>query len=277
MEIEEFIIYTRDGLKLHSEHFVAEKPRAVICLVHGFGEHLGRYHELMKFFNAENIASLAMDLRGHGKSGGLRGHAPGHSLLMSDIEELLKAARAEYTESPIFLYGHSLGGGLTLQYILHNNTNELSGFIASSPWIRLAFEPPKWKEKVGGLASKIAPRIRLDSNLNIKALCRDPDVVSAYEEDPLVNLKISARLYEIAKNAGTDTLAHSGSLKLPGLLFHGSADQITDHRATEHFANNHPDDVKFHLLENFYHEAHHDPGKENVLHMIRDWVYEMTK
>lgn len=272
MESEELSLYTKDGLKLYVTRSLIKNPKAVLCIVHGFSEHIGRYKEFMDRLASLKVACVGMDLRGHGRSEGLRGHAPGIALLMSDIEELMKSCRSEYTDTPMFLFGHSLGGGVVLRYIVHENVNELSGFISSSPWIKLAFDPPAWKIQAGKVASSFLPKLRLESNLNPEHLSRDKKTVEDYRNDPLINSKISARLYQIIEKSGEQLLSHAEDLKIPGLIYHGSDDKITSQIASELFFENHRNSVEYHHLNNVYHEPHQDLDKEKIFDIINSWI-----
>ena len=139
------IINGRDGLELFVHFWKTEDPKGLLCIIPGYSEHGGRFRHVAEFLTAKQITVMAIDSRGHGKSKGLRGHTPSLDHMLDDIEEALKLARSEYNEIPIFLLGQSMGGNLVLNYVLRKPTNELSGFVASSPWLQLAFEPPKWK------------------------------------------------------------------------------------------------------------------------------------
>lgn len=270
MAKEEIIISSKDGLTLYGEAWHLEKPKAVICIVHGFGEHIGRFADLMDYLNNAGYVCVGIDLRGHGKSEGLKGHAASLELLLSDIEELLKAARADYTEIPMFLLGHSMGGNLVLNYAIREEANELSGVIASAPWLRLAFEPPAWKVKIGKIASRIIPRFRQDSELNPEHLSKERKAVEAYENDPLVNLKISARLFEIMTKASDYALENAHKIKVDALLYHGLADKIIAYSGTKEFAEKAK--MPFHGLENVYHEPHNDTEQEEVKKLIDSWI-----
>ncbi|HSR88425.1 MAG TPA: alpha/beta fold hydrolase, partial [Pontiella sp.] len=148
MEHVKFEIITSDGLKLFGQEWKPDGAiRAVVCLIHGLGEHSGRYDHMAKAFNRAGYAMIAFDLRGHGRSEGRRGHAPGYAALMSDIGKLLEETAGRYPKLPCFLYGHSLGGNLAIYYGLKKHP-DLAGIVASGPLLRLAYNPSQWKNGI---------------------------------------------------------------------------------------------------------------------------------
>ena len=267
-----FTINTQDGLKLHGQGWapVAE-AKAVVCLVHGLGEHSGRYDPMAEAFSQAGYALLAFDLRGHGRSEGRRGHAPGYAALMSDIEKLLQEAAGRYPHLPCFLYGHSLGGNLAIYYVLNNRPN-LAGIIASAPLLRLAYNPSQWKS--GMLRGMRALRINLSirSGLDDTALSRDLNVVRNYRNDPLTHDLISARLAMDMLRYGEWNLNHASEFSLPLLLMHGDGDRITSAAATAEFAKKADRFCTLKIWEGFNHELHNEPEKQGVFDYVLEWM-----
>jgi len=145
MKHSEFKFKTFDGLLLFAQSWQPKnQTKAVVCLVHGMGEHSGRYTYLVDRLIQTGYTVLTFDLRGHGRSPGQRGHTPSYEALLQDISSLLEVANERFPQRPSFLYGHSLGGNLVLNYVLRRQT-QLKGVIATDPWLRLAFEPPRFK------------------------------------------------------------------------------------------------------------------------------------
>ena len=264
-------LLSKDGLKLFYRAWLVEQPDAVLCIIHGLAEHSGRYEHIAQFFVDNNISVYVMDLRGHGKSEGKRGHAKSYDLLLNDIEELMKQARSEYTETPIFLMGHSLGGNLVGNFIIKENVNELAGFILSSPWVRLAFEPPQWKANLAKKVAGILPSLTQSNELNTSDISRDPAVVQAYDEDPLVHGKISVRLFVDCYSNGMKLLETEKQIKIPGLVFHGTADKITDPKASEQFAAK-CEKMEFVAFEGSYHETLNDLDQQKVKDTMLEWL-----
>jgi alpha-beta hydrolase superfamily lysophospholipase len=265
------------GLTLHAQCWSANHPpKAVIALVHGAGEHIGRYAHVAHFFNERNIALMGYDQQGHGQSGGRRGHIVSADSLLNDAGLLLDAVHQRFPGVPVFLWGHSMGGNVALNYLLRKKTT-LAGAVISSPWIQLAFRPPAVKVWAGKLVSRLAPALSLANGLDTGFLSRDPEVVKAYEADPLVHDKVTAGggtlLMHLAEYLDTAV----ADLPLPLLLVHGSADKITSAEATRAFALRAKGDVTFREWPGLYHELHNEPEKETYLRFVFEWMAEKGK
>lgn len=275
--IEYFDILTRDGLTLKGKKMISESnsgdlPKAILCIVHGFGEHQERYHHVGEALNEKNIIVYSFDLRGHGKSEGKRGHAKRYSYLIDDVEELLIFAREEYNNTPIFLMGHSFGGHIVANFLLQKITSEITASIISSPWLKLAFEPPAFKIKLAMMMSKIYPAYSDTSEMDVSRLSRDSQVVDSYTKDPLVVKSISAGLFSGIIAASKTIIDNASNLKIPTLLYHGTADEIISIEGSEQFAKNSNKQLTFRKLNGVYHEPHNDTGKEKVIEMIIEWI-----
>lgn len=271
-ERENYTLTAKDGTALTGYEWLVDEPKAVICMVHGLGEHMGRYHHVAEYFNDKGFAFYGFDLRGHGLSEGKRGHTPSFDMLLDDIEELLMYARAEFNDAPIFLFGHSLGGNLVTNYILRKNINELQGAIVSSPWLRLAEEPPKGKVKLANFMSGLWPSYAESNNLDVSMLTNVDEVNQAYKNDPLVHDKISARMFVECYQNGLWALAHADRNKIPILMYHGTDDQITSAEASNEFAKSLNDNITYTQWEGIRHEPHNDLNKDEVLAAVVQWV-----
>ena len=284
MQHIEFTRKSSDGLDFFFQGWQPEPaPRGVVCLVHGLGEHSGRYVHVAAALNAAGYAVLGFDLRGHGKSGGPRGHAPAYDTLMDDIGRLLDEAAARFPNLPRFLYGHSLGGNLVLNYALRRCSGQalrgnpqIAGVISTSPAIRTAIPPPALQLALGKLMYSIKPAMQMPNGLALDGLARDPEVIRAYASDPLVHNKISVRLALDMLQAGEWALAHAAEFPLPLLLVHGTADKLTSAAASQEFASRAGANCTLKLWEGFYHETHNEPEKAEVLGFMIDWLRAHT-
>jgi alpha-beta hydrolase superfamily lysophospholipase len=272
----EFTRQALDGTQLYFQGWEPEtSPRAAVCLVHGLGEHSGRYAHVGLRLNDAGFSLLGFDLRGHGRSGGPRGHTSSYDTILDDISRLVDEAAALFPGQPRFLYGHSMGGGLVLNYALRRRPS-LAGVIATSPWLRLALAPSPAKLALARATGHLLPTFTQSNGLNPADLSRDPEVVRAYESDPLVHGRISSRLAVSVLDAGEWALAHAAEFALPLLITHGSADRITSAEASREFARHVSGDSTFRLWEGFYHETHNEPEKAQVLGFMADWLREHT-
>ncbi|RKX39540.1 MAG: alpha/beta hydrolase [Verrucomicrobia bacterium] len=268
----EFTIESFDGLKLHGQRWEPEaEPAAVVCLVHGLGEHCGRYGHVAEAFNQAGYALVSFDLRGHGRSEGKRGHAPNYTALMDDIFQLLETAKEHYPDVPVFLYGHSLGGNLVIHYALRR-LPKLAGVIATSPLFRPAVKPPRWKMALLRSMVGLRPSLSISSGLETAALSRDSEVLQAYREDPLTHDRISARLAIDMLRNGEWNMAHATDLPCPLLLMHGNADRITSAKASREFALRADAACTLKIWDGFFHELHNDPENKKVLTYLLDWL-----
>ena len=271
-EIENFTLTAKDGTSLYGREWLVENPTAALCLVHGLGEHIGRYEHVAQFFNENGISFFAFDLRGHGHSEGKKGHTPSHDMFLDDVEELLMYARAEYNDIPLILYGHSLGGNIVSNYILKKNVNELAGAIISSPWLSLAQEPPSWQINLARMVSGFLPSLTQSNQLDINQLTHDDQVNLAYKKDPLVHDKISTKLFTECYREGLWALENAHKNKIPLLIYHGSDDAITSAEGSKTFAENAGENVTYTRWEKSKHEPHNDVEKHEVLEKNLDWI-----
>lgn len=245
--------------------------RGVVVVVHGFGEHSGRYAKyIVPMLLDLGLSVVQYDNIGHGKSGGKRGHCPSYDALLDILNQMVKKAQEHYPNLPLFLYGHSMGGNLVLNYALRFTT-PIEGIIASSPYLRLAFRPPFWKMALGKLLLRIFPSITMPSGLDPNGISRIPGEVADYKSDPLVHDKVSPTYSFPVMDAGEWAIAHAHQLKVETLLMHGTADPIIDYRGTEDFYQN-TKKAELKRFEGGYHELHHDECQDEMLAVVRNWL-----
>ena len=181
-----------DGLCFYAQCWQPDtRPKAVVCLVHGLGEHSGRYAQLGAFLSHHGYALFAFDLRGHGQTEGQRGHTPEHDALLADVTSALAEASRSFPACPTFLYGHSLGGVIVLNYALRQRP-ALAGVVATSPALRLAAKPSPAKMAAAKVMDRLLPTVSMSNGLDRNGLSQDQAVVQAYATDPLVHDRISS-------------------------------------------------------------------------------------
>ena len=235
------------------------------------GEHSSRYAHVAAALGAAGYVTLTFDQRGHGKSQGARGDAATYDEQMDDIKRLLAEAGERYPALPRFLYGHSMGGNLALNYALRRRT-PLQGVIATGPWLRSAFDPPAWRVRTGRALYKVRPALRQPSGIDVTAVSRDPAVVQAYRADPLIHDRIALRMYFSCTDAGVWALEHATEFSLPLLLMHGSADRLTSAPASREFAAKIKDGCTYKEWEGLFHEIHNEPEQQQVFAVMCDWL-----
>ena len=272
MKHNEFKFKTFDGLTLFGQSWQPdEQPRAAICLVHGMGEHSGRYVQLAARLAGAGYFLLSFDLRGHGRSECPRGHTPSYEALMNDIDSFLKKTKQDFSPIPIFLYGHSLGGNLVLNYVLRQKP-QIRGIVATSPLLRIAYRVPSLKLLLAKITNHIWPSYCQSSGLEVGALSREVKIVQDYQEDPLVHDRISARMFLSVYQAGQWALMEASEFLLPLLLMHGGGDRITSVKASREFADKVKENGTLKIWDGLYHELHHEPEKEEVFQFLIHWL-----
>ncbi len=247
--------------------------KALICVVHGFGEHIGRYDQFAGFWNTNQIGVMGFDLRGHGRSGGKRGDTPSMKAFWEDIRQFLALASSKFPDVPLFLYGHSMGGNLVANYVLEKKPDYLKGVIMTSPWLRLAFSPPALKVFLGQIVEKIYPQYTEKSTMDTAGLSRDLEVVKAYKTDPLAHKNITVRLFGTITLGGKRAIDEASNFSLPLLLMHGKADPVTSMWASQEFGKK----VQQELITEKYwegclHELHNELNRDEILALILEWL-----
>lgn len=243
-------------------------PRFVVGIVHGMGEHADRYKHVAEYFVSQGATALAIDQRGHGRTGG---SLPHFDILVEDIERLENYLHEAYPNVPVFLYGQSLGGSIVANYVLRKK-NRLTGAISMSPLFRTTFPPPAWKLAVAKALGKWWPGLTLSTAIQPKDLSRDPQAVQAYIEDPMVHQRVSAVLGLSMLHSGQWAVDHAGELKTPMLLMHGTLDRITSHEASQEFANRSNSRCTWVSWPGLYHDMHCEPEQEQVLGRVAQFI-----
>lgn len=276
MEHNEYSWRSKTGLTVYGQSWLVENPKAVVGIIHGMGEHSSRYNYLTDALTNAGISVVAYDQIGHGKTGGKRGHVSDYNMLLGCVGELTSKMVELVPAKPTFLFGHSMGGNVLLNYLIKRNP-KISGAIVSAPWLKLAFDPPAIQVSLAKLVSGILPGLVQSSKLDVNAISKDPKEVQRYVNDPLVHDKISTAFFVGVHGQGLWALEHANELKTPVLLYHGTADKLTSHDASKEFAAKANGAVTFRSLDGFYHESHNEPEREELFKMIIDWISAHSK
>ncbi len=260
------------GTSIWYQRWRPEGPKAAIALAHGLGEHSGRYGNVVGFLGPRGYALYGLDLRGHGHSGGQRGHVERFDDYTADYGRLVGLVRAEEPGLPVYLYGHSLGGLIALRYAI-DHPEGLAGVIGSGPALRRRFDVPLPKLLLAGLLSALWPTFTLRSGLPAEQLSHDPQVVAAYRADPLVHDLVTPRLYTEVTSAYAQMLVDAPRLKVPCLLLQAAEDALVDPESTRQFHERLAvQDKTLHVYEGFRHEGHNEPGRGCWLGDLAAWL-----
>lgn len=249
-----------------------DEMRASLLLVHGLGEHSGRYKHVAKHCTGRGFAIYALDHYGHGKSDGHKGHVQKFSVYLDGVTALLDRIKQEQAGKPIFLVGHSMGGLISATYLL-NNQADFAGCVLSGPALKTDAAPPAIVLAFNRLLSILvptAPVIQLDAS----AVSRDPDVVRTYMTDPLVfHGKYTSRLISEMTSTMHDALARTADIRLPLMLMHGEDDALTSPSGSrEMFENAGSEDKTLKIYPGLYHEIFNEPEQDQVLADMSDWL-----
>lgn len=262
------------GLGLYYQSWQPDGPiRGVVVIVHGHGEHSGRYQHVVNHLVSRGFALYALDHRGHGRSPGQRGHVNSMADYRGDVAALVQLAGVAHPRSPLFILGHSLGGLITLDYILHHPEG-LRGAIVSAPAVGSVGVSPILLH-ISRLLSRIWPTFSLETGLEVQAISRDPEEVRKYQNDPLVHGKGTARLATVVMDTAVYCQNHAHTLQLPLLMIHGTADSITAPADSRRFFDNVAGPDKTYIAyDGGYHESHNDIHYKQVVADLSAWLVE---
>ncbi len=262
---------TSDNIKIHAYDWHIEKPKAVFCLVHGFGEHCERYHHVAAEFNKNGYAMIGYDRRGHGKSGGKRGHTTGLDAFLDEITELQNQATQRYPGVPVCMYGHSMGGNLTLNYILKRKPNIVCA-ITTGTWVQLTDEVNGVLKGVLRGINKIYPSFSQTVPLDASKISSMPEEAKKYADDPLNHGEMTAATAVTMFDAAKYLENYKSLFPVPLLMMHGGNDRIINIAYSRLFAEQVKGDVTFKEFPDQAHEIHYDRTRAEVFATTMDWL-----
>lgn len=263
-----------DGAKLDLTRYTADNSASnLLIITHGYGEHQGYYVEMAKYFNGQGFDILTYDLRSHGKSDGKKGDVKAFDYFISDLSEIVKSEFYNSQAQNIFLLGHSMGGNITLNYLLKNPKSKVKKAVITSPLLRLAFDPSSIKLILAKIAVKIVPGLVMPGELEIEELSNDSDFKIKFKNDPLTYDKISPRFYFTMKDAGLNALKNAEILNHKCLLVHALKDKITSAAASEEFASKVPQFCSLKILhDNHKHVIFSESDKQNFFREFLEYL-----
>jgi alpha-beta hydrolase superfamily lysophospholipase len=258
-------LYYQAWLPIHS------RPRAVLVNLHGLGDHSGLYSNLASHFPARGTAIYAYDMRGNGRSPGQRAYLGSWKEYRGDLDAFLGRVREWEPGRPVFLLGNSLGGLVVLDYVLHQ-PRQVDGVIAAAPVLGDVGVPPVLMA-LGRVMSRVLPRFSLNVGMDLTGLSREPSIIEAVLADPLFHRRGTARLSTEVTAAIRRVHQLAGSLSLPLLILHGSADRMVPPDGSRtFFAKVQCPDREFREYPGAYHGLFADLGFEEVLSDLEGWI-----
>jgi acylglycerol lipase len=264
-------VASRDGTRIAYRAWPKSQAAVTFAVVHGLGDHSGRYAGFADAMAARGMGTFAMDLRGHGASEGQRGHVDSWSQWLDDIGVFIGLVET-HAGGEVVPVGHSFGGAAMLSAALDRRLRGARRFVVSSPALKAKVAVPQWKINLGEMASRVMPRLALSNEVDPGSISRIPEVVSAYKADPLVHPKISSRMYTEWQRATQEILRRAGEIKLPFLILAGTADQLIDPAGSEELHRRAPAMSELRMLPGRYHEPFNDVGSAEVFDLIVEWL-----
>lgn len=271
---------TQRGVPGPSLYLVRVRPeppvRATIGIIPGYADHAGRYAHVQDLWADRGLASVAIDLRGHGRAAGARGYCDRFGEFLDDAGELSRVVRTDASGGPCFLFGHSFGG-LVATLSTVQSPSPWRGLVLSAPFFGLALAVPKAKVLLGRVASRLVPHLGIPSGLAGKDLTHDPVRGAGYDNDPLVFKKATARWFTEAQAAQTEALARAGELRLPLYETFGENDPVAKNAAGRSFFDRVAStDKTWNERKGALHEVLNEPDWKDLATSIAEWVIART-
>lgn len=256
---------TRDGNRLHRLDWPVAGARRTALIVHGLGEHAGRYERVARWLNERGLAVCAYDLYGHGRSSGPRGHLATDSQFVDHLAEMLATLAG-----PVILIGHSLGGLISSSAIAHDRVRP-AGLVLSSP--ALAVPTRAWQRAALAVLPRWAPNLTLGNGLEPAFLSHDPKIVQAYRDDPLVHDRICARLGGFVAGEGERVRERAASWPVRTLLLYAGTDRLVDPAGSDAWSAKAPRSLATsRRFDSLYHEIFNEPDAAPVFKALGDWL-----
>lgn len=278
MQDNEFYIQSGSGEQIYGKCWVPDQsPLAAMAVLHGIVDHTSRYEDFAKYFIRYRIAVIGLDLPGHGRSSGRRGHVKGLSYILNHIHQLMLETRRRFIDIPIILYGHCMGGNFILNYALRHSSREIRGMIISSPWIGASTILVHGPGILNRMLGKLHDSLQLTVDLDPMELTHDPFTGMNHLDDPIKHDKISMRLYNELLASSHWIRENVGKISYPVLIQHGNEDRITSWKTSSDLAENMKDKVTLKIWEGMRHELHHEKEKEQVLKYLLVWILKILE
>lgn len=275
----EDVLRVEDGAALFRRAWLPPEPERVLLVVHGFGEHSGRYEDLARWFARRGFAVHAYDQRGHGRSPGPRGHVDRFDRLLDDLGRLRDAVSGDHPGLPLALVGHSMGGLVGTAFVCARQP-DIDCLVVSGPALALSPDVSPMRLRLARWLRRVWPRLALEAGLDVEALSRDPEVVRRYVEDPLVHGRISAAFAAGMMDAQDAVGRSAERVHVPMLLLHGESDALCPVEGSRSFHRALPHDrvagSRLVTYPELRHEIFNEPERETVYRDLLDWLDART-
>jgi len=260
------------GARLFFRCREVEKSRGRLLAVHGLGEHSGRLERVAASASRARLDFFALDLRGHGRSPGRRGHASSFDRLLADLDRLRRRTGNGESQRPTFLLGHSLGGLIVGRYVQEFGFPGLAGSVLVAPFVDLVMRPQAWKVRLGGLADRLVPALTLDAEIRPEMLFRSPEEQAEYRKDPLVHHRVSARLWGEMRRQADILVRRAEQSRTPILFQLPGDDRVVSTAASRELATRFSGDTRVIEYANAFHDLYRDPSADEAATDLVEWI-----
>lgn len=273
-QLHTLVFPTEAGVTHRADH---KEPSMAVVLVHGAGDHSGRYGHVVRALTSRGIPVVTGDLPGAGLTSGLPGHVDSFDEYLDAVEQWVKQATELATHGRVVLLGHSMGGLIAVRYLQErlSRTPQVIAAVLSSPCLRLAIEVPGWKKGLAAVLDAATPRLRMSSGLSASLVSRSPEVVQAYADDPHCGIPVSVRWYRELTRAMEQARAQAERVRVPVLLMQAGQDLLVDAGAAEPFFRRLPLGGKYVEYPECYHELFNEPEQGEVLQEMTEWLAQL--
>lgn len=260
------------GVEIFKRAWIPDTIQCVCIIAHGLGEHSARYEHVAHALVEKDMACFALDHRGHGRSGGKKGHILRFEEYENDLETLHQEVRERFQDMPVFLIGHSMGGLISTCYAI-NRGQGLAGLILSSAALRVDVDEPAIKLAIGRLFSKVLPSITMSNGLDPEFISHDPEVVQKYKDDPLVHDRVSARWFTEFQRAISKVHQMAHQINIPLLVMQSGDDKLVNPAGAREFHDRlTAEDTALQYWDEFYHEMFNEKEKQKPISFMIEWI-----
>jgi alpha-beta hydrolase superfamily lysophospholipase len=269
---EEGFINSADHLRLYWQRYTPPAPRATVLVLHGGGDHSGRYPAITTALVRAGLEVALVDFRGHGQSDGRRWHVDGFGDYLADLDAFVAKVRADGPKGKLFVVAHSQGALVTALWAL-GHPGALDGYVLSSPYFRLALKPPLAKVLGAKLMGKVVPWLPVKTGLDVKDLTSDTDLQRWTDRDPLYGRATTPRWFDESNKAQVEVLRRAGEFQAPLLVLAGGADPIADASAARAFVDAaRSTDKRLEVYEGFRHEIFNERERDRPIGEAVAWL-----